>query len=441
MSVVIPTLGTRTSLWSSVEGAVRAASATGPDAEVLVVVNGARRLPALPRSSLVRVLRLERANVARARNAGLAAACNDIVLFGDDGAGYPPSWGRDLAAALAGTDCPVVTAPVRVPQRGPVTAFCNHQRLFDAPPVDARSARTVTGNCGVRRDLLPGWLRFDEKLPLVGEDVAFGHAVRAAGLPIRWLAGTAPGLHLLPEHVDEITERARRYGRGAALVWRGDGTGADPAGMLAQFRLLASAGYRRYRRFPEVRSDGLRAAFALYGYLFEAAFVAGYLAEALDAGGAPVADVDLAGLTSAWRSVADRAAAAVVSPATAAVGLDLTRLDVGTTVDLPLVEAARQALADHVRPGTGPAAPVSAVLPAPAASAASVSGPVSGTAGQADLHRVLAVWRAVRADGGPTDLDTLDARLRTEGLVLREACAVIERAAMWRAGRATASAS
>lgn len=460
VSVVIPTLGTRASLWSSVEGALRAAARTGPTAEVLVVVNGTRQLPALPRSTLLRVLRLDRANVARARNAGLAAARNDTVLFGDDGAGYPQSWAVALGAALARSDCPVVTAPVRVPVRGPVTAFLNHQRLFDAPPVDAVLARTVTGNCGVRRDLLPGDLRFDENLPLVGEDVAFGHAVRAAGLPIRWLATAQPGLHLLPERIDEVIERAGRYGRGAALVWRRDGTGADPCQVLHQCLLLGSVHYRQYRRFPEVSSPGLRAAYTLYDYLYDAAFLVGYLTQAEDAEGEPLVDVDLDGLTAAWRATAGQAAAAVepaavgIEPVAAAVepaaavrapaavepagcgpqlnAADFTRLDDGGAAGEPLVESARRALGEHVRPNpravdaSGPAAApkVPAVVDA------------RSPAADGQLQRLLAGWRQLRAAGGPIDADTLDHHLRSDGHVLREACAAIERAAMWRASRA-----
>src|SRR5204863_322425 len=88
------------------------------------------------------------------------------------------------------------------------------QRFFDAPPLDAGEARTVTGNCGLRRDRVPGSVRFDEvNTPMVAEDVAFGHAARAAGIRIRWLAGAAPGLHVLPERIDEVTERLPGRGR------------------------------------------------------------------------------------------------------------------------------------------------------------------------------------------------------------------------------------
>jgi hypothetical protein len=48
--------------------------------------------------------------------------------------------------------------------------------------LDAMEARTVTGHCALRRDRLPAGVRYDEeRLPLVGEDVGFGDALRAIG--------------------------------------------------------------------------------------------------------------------------------------------------------------------------------------------------------------------------------------------------------------------
>ena len=89
---------------------------------------------------MLRVVFLDRPNLARARNVGIDQARHDTVLFGDDGAAYPDSWCTDLAGALRDPRFPVVTAPVRVPVRGPVTAFLDYQRFFDAPPVDANAA-------------------------------------------------------------------------------------------------------------------------------------------------------------------------------------------------------------------------------------------------------------------------------------------------------------
>jgi glycosyltransferase involved in cell wall biosynthesis len=257
VTVVVPSAGNSPRLGRSVAELVAAAEATGPDAEVLLVVNGSAPNPTLSHvdTTRVRVLRLPEANVSRARNLGIARARHDTVLFGDDGVGYPPGWCVEFAAALADPALPVVTAPVRVPVRGPVTAFLDHQRVFDAAPLAGpERAGTVTGNCGLRRDRLPAGLRYDERnTPLVAEDIAFGYALRRAGVGIRWLAGAAPVWHELPERVEEITARMLRYGRGAARLWCRRGAPAPPPGdLLAFHRHLTSGGYRGYRRFGEV---------------------------------------------------------------------------------------------------------------------------------------------------------------------------------------------
>jgi Glycosyl transferase family 2 len=417
VSVVIPSRGTGPLLRRAVGNMLRCAARTGTDAEVLVVVNGRSRAPALERldSPLLRVVFLDRPNLARARNVGIEQARHDTVLFGDDGAACPDSWCTDLADALRDPRFPVVTAPVRVPVRGPVTAFLDYQRFFDAPPVDATEAGTVTGNCGLRRDRVPGSVRFDEvNTPMVAEDVAFGHVARAAGIRIRWLAGAAPGLHVLPERIDEVTGRLMHYGRGAARLWlRGGAPAPQPPAVLALYRYLVSGRYTVFRRFREIGPPGLRAAFALYDCLLDAAFLIGYLDEVGTAIGQPVVEVAPDGLRELFRDTAARLDPAV--PDRIELPPDVRPVDGTAPTDDPLVTEVLARLPAFARllPGEPPPE-----LNRPAA-----------TGAPARPDRLLDAWRARCGAGRPVTPDEFDRLARGAGFSYRDAGVAIERAA------------
>ena len=418
VTIVIPSRGTGPLLRGAVENMIRSAARAGTGAEVLIVVNGRTRAPALERldSPLLRVVFLDRPNLARARNVGIDQARHDTVLFGDDGATCPDSWCADLAGALRDPRYPLVTAPVRVPVRGPVTAFLDYQRFFDAPPLDAGEARTVTGNCGLRRDRVPGSVRFDEvNTPMVAEDVAFGHAARAAGIRIRWLAGAAPGLHVLPERIDEVTERLMHYGRGAARLWCRGGPAPEPLGVLALYRYLVSGRYTAFRRFREVGPPGLRAAFALYDCLLDVAFLTGYLDEVGIEVGRPVVDVVPDRLRELFRDAA--AGLDPVVPERIQPPVDVRPIGGTAPTDDQLVTGLLARLPALVRlvPGEPPA---------------ELSRPSEpGATAPVQLDRLLDTWRARRGADRPVTPDELDHLARGAGFGYRDAGAAIERAA------------
>jgi len=423
VSVVVPTAGQSMAIYRSVESWVRSAQHTGPDAEVVIVVNRRRALPALAYSEslLVRVVHIEQTNVSMGRNAGIAAARHDTVIFGDDGAEVPRSWCADLAAALRDPRYPVVTGPVRVPVLGPVTAFLNYQRVFDAPPIDAVEALTVTGALGLRRDRLPAGLRYDEvNLPSVGEDAAFGLALRAAGIPIRWLADIGPAIHLLPERIEEITDRGRRYGGGAARVWcRQLGPVPSPRDVLTIYRALVSPDYHQYRRFNEIVNPVARGAFALYDYLFTVAWLLGYLNGAGAELGQSVVDWDLDGLRRAFADLAavSTADSRLTVDGWASLEVDYTRLDHIPADPDALVAAARRAIVQHVRPVThafATEAPAGAPLP-------------SRRRATNRLPGLGSAWQALWSPGAPVDADAVNRMARAAGFGFREACAAIER--------------
>jgi glycosyltransferase involved in cell wall biosynthesis len=436
VTVVIPTLGVSSQLRGSVEGAIRAAALTGPDAEVLVVVNGGSRAPALAHvgSPLLRVVYLDRANVSAARNAGIAAARHDTVIFGDDGMSVAPTWCTAFAAGLGDPRYPVATAPVSVPVTGPVTAMLDYQRIFEALPLDATEARTLNGHCGIRRDRLPADLRYDEEnLPAVAEDVAFGAALRAAGIRIRWLADVPPAGHILTDQIEEITERALRYGRAAMVLWRlGLAPAARPADLLAGYRHAGFGDHRLHRRFTEVGQPAARAALTVCDYLFDLSFLIGYLAELGDRLGYPFIALDPAGLRRAWQDIAARATAGTADLTAddwRALPVDYTCLDSAPATDDPLVAEVRRALARY-------APLVEGRLPDSVAAVIEESTmDIGSAAGAPDRERLLASWREWRATGAPLTADTVNGWARAIGFGFRDACVTIERAAAYRSAR------
>jgi hypothetical protein len=325
----------------------------------------------------------------------------------------------------------VATAPVYVPVTGPVTALLDYQRIFEALPLDATQARTLNGHCAIRRDRLPADIRYDEEnLPAVAEDVAFGAALRAAGIRIRWLADVPPVGHVLTDRIEEITERALRYGRAAVVLWRqGLAPAAKPADMLAGYRYSGFGDHRLFRRFTEVLQPAARAALTVCDYLFDLSFLIGYLAELGDWLAYPFVALDHAGLRRAWQDIAARAAAGageLTADDWRALPMDYTRLDSAPPTDDPLVAEVRRSLARYAPLVAGRLPePVAAVVDEPSAD-------VGSAAGAQDRERLLASWREWRATGAPLTTDAVDGWARAIGFSFREACATIERAAAYR---------
>jgi hypothetical protein len=424
VSLVVPTAGVSDQLHRSVVNMIESAARTGPDAEVLVVVNGRSSVPALQtlRSPSLRVLHLDRRNQSRARNLGIEQARHDTVIFGDDGAEMPATWCADLADALRDERYPVVTAPVRVPVTGPITAYLNYQRIFDAPPINEIEALTVTGALGIRRDRLPATARYDESnLPEVGEDAALGLALRQAGIPIRWLADVTPARHLLPERIEEITERAYRYGGAAARVaCRNLGPVPEVHDVLSVYRALVLLDYRGYRRFSEVATTGLRSAFTVYDYLFTVSWLVGYLDGAGRELGTTIVDVGRDALRTAVRELAAAAATAVEAGAWDLPTVDFRRLGTAASGHDVLVGRAREALMRHVT-----------LCPPRSTRGDDAPRPVraGGPRRRADdrVPHLLAAWHALRDGAGALDADALDRVGRTFGFGFRQACETIER--------------
>lgn len=329
VSVVIPTVLARPSVARSIEQAIAAAMKTGQDAEVIVVVNGpeaaGRDLPI--RSPHLRVLRLERASAPGARNVGIGQARNETICFTDDDCMVPDDWCRAFVAALRTSGAAAVGGPVRLAVQGPVTAFINHQRVFDAPP-DGRGGLkyVVTANAAYRRDRVPVDHRFDDlNFNHAAEDADFGYRLHDGGYEMHWMATSAPVTHRLTESVHEITERFMRYGRANCPLYLRKGRWQesipDP---LAMYGALCSGTSVDLRRFDEVDDAASRFMFSCYNQIQSAAFVLGYL-EAMSAElDEQLVTVDEPTLFEAWQQLDEEVRQAVAGAYPANAELPLT---------------------------------------------------------------------------------------------------------------------
>lgn len=436
VSVAIPTTGERPMLRRAAETAIRSASLVSQDAEVLIVVNGRDDAPGLGRidSPMLRVMHLDRRNVSLARNQAIEHARHDVLLFADDDGIIPESWCTELGGGLR-DGWHVVTAPVRVPVLGPVTAHINYQRIFDPPPAGPDEAHVLTGNCGLRRSMLPPQVRYNEEhLPAVAEDVDFSFALRKAGLRIHWLAGAVPGLHDLPESVDEIFDRGLRYGRGGARLYllRGIKKMAVPGG-LSWYASMTRADQPEYRRFPEFTWPGVRVVFTALEYMLNASLLLGYLDELGTQLGHRLVDLDFPALTAAWRDVFAAASAGVSDLSLADwenLPADYRRLERELAAPDPAQEAAASvsaALARHapLAGGEPPAELAWLVRPvAPAAGSGEPdgerrSGPAIAAERPAAGQRLAAAWDQLTRRGGPISGADLERCIRSAGMPFR----------------------
>jgi hypothetical protein len=320
VTVAIPTTGDRPVLRPTVDAAIRSAAALSADAEVLVMVNGRDDAPGLGRidSPALRLAYLPRPNRAGARNAALKLAKHDTVLLLDDDVSVSGSWCAELGTALQTDGCVVATVPVRTWVHGPITAFINYQQVFDSQaPGPADPGSLVTANCGLRRDRLPGPVRFDENLA-AGDDTDFGYQLWRAGLRFEIVASAAPVIHELPEQILPQLERSMRYGNSTAMLsmkWE-RAAGLLPR-FLAWFTAMAGEEQQDLRTFGEFTSPGVRAAFSSYAFILNSAYVIGCLARLGPSQDRPALRPDREGLLAAWAAGADQAGSLVsdLSPA------------------------------------------------------------------------------------------------------------------------------
>ncbi|MFB9909063.1 glycosyltransferase family 2 protein [Allokutzneria oryzae] len=351
ISVVVPTTLERAAIRETVESVLRSAASRGDEAEVLVVVNGTTARPPLENmgSPMLKVVTVERRSAPGARNIGFRLAHNDVLLFVDDDCIVPSSWCQELGTALGSGDRVAVAAPVRTLVRGSVTAFIDYQRLFHAPADDTGEAQyVVTANCGLRRDLVPGGLFFDDRnFNNAGEDTGFGLSLRDAGHTPRWLGNAEPVSHRLSEAVEEISERYARYGRAhARLHTRKAHPEAALPGALDWYRSIVDGRDDGYRRFSEFPDPAVRAAFTVYDLILHTSFLIGYLEELGREWGHQLVRVDHPALRAGWRRVARQ----VATPITDLAAPDYSQLGRDPAARRPVAQWLPPLLRQHARP-------------------------------------------------------------------------------------------
>lgn len=175
-----------------------------PDAfEVIVVDNGSQdATPEVLRSAAargVRGLTVGEPNRAKARNAGIAAARGDLVIFCDDDTIAPQSWVSAHMRAHAGTAAAAVS--------GPIINVANARAL---PPPRARNfsrAFFCTCNVSAPKRELEAVGGFDERYDLYGwEDTDLGIRLRARGVR-RVFAWDAYLYHVKPKETMQLERR------------------------------------------------------------------------------------------------------------------------------------------------------------------------------------------------------------------------------------------
>ncbi|MEV0001622.1 glycosyltransferase [Micromonospora sp. NPDC050980] len=421
VSVVIPTVLRSPTVGRCVRAAGTAAARCGPDAEVILVVNGPDAPPApaaVPDAPRLRVLRSAATAVSAARNDGVAAARHDTVLFVDDDLVVPADWCRRMAAALHAVPAvAAVAAPVRTAAVGPMTAFLQHERAFDARPLSAgRAATLVTANAGYRRDVFAGPPFDPDRYPEFGEDTDLGLRIRAAGGAIAWAAGGEAPVHEVAENPASVLRRALRQGAGSARVYlqRRSLDYYLPAPRHA-YDALVSGSRRSWRRYAEVTDPAARSVFVTVGLLRQAAMLIGYLDELGRSAGVELVECDEPALI---RELTDLVAHVV----------EEARVGAGVWPDLP-VRFARPAAAASDRTAAPPLAAIGRALHR-------FARPVPGARVPAALARDELSWLARRdrstadftarlassADADAPTPTTLEAAGRAAGLALGEAC-------------------
>lgn len=462
VTVGIPTTGHRPVLREAAQAAIRSASLLSDDAEVLVVVNGRPDAPGLGRidSPMLRVIYLPLASVSGARNVAIDQARHDTVLLVDDDVVVPDRWCAELASALHEDGCQVATAPVRVLVRGPLTAFMNYQRSFDSqPPGPADPGSLVAANCGLRRDLLPPDIRFDERLA-TGEDTDFGYQLWRAGLRFR-LLGSTPVTHDLPEELGPNLRRSLRYGDSTATVSAMHGQTAELVPTLCSwYQAIVGPELRSFRTFGEFASPDVRSAFRIYSFILNSAYVVGCLSSLRARPGEPMLRLHRDRATAAWQRASDRAAELVGDMSAAdwsALTCDYSRLLDGSRASaepLPemtsviadlkaelrehaqLTEAGRAVAASTGPAGAGPAAAGSAARVAtagptaePAAGDGSASQPREASRSLTAMagERLRPALDELRRRSGPISETDIEQLALASGVSFRAIGQIIER--------------
>lgn len=198
LSVVIATKD-RAALLDAALASLRAQQ-HAPPFELVVVDNGSRdATPEVARAHGAAYAFVREPNRGAARNAGIAKATGDLVVFCDDDVLTPPHFLAAHARAHAAEIFPLaVSGPivnVPSPEHRPAPSAANYSRAF-----------FVTCNVSVRRASLRAVGGFDEAFDLYGwEDTELGARLRAHGVR-RAFAWDAYLWHIKPPTTESLED-------------------------------------------------------------------------------------------------------------------------------------------------------------------------------------------------------------------------------------------
>ena len=160
-----------------------------PDFEVLVAMDGSRREPRAPYGLSVRLLRLPARGPYPARNAAVAEAAGDVLLFTDSDCLCPPDWISAAAQLVEGEAVAALQGASRASDDSRLSRFV--QSEYDRY-VASHAALGYRRFCNTRnfaiRTALAREIRLPETFPRGGDGV-YGRLLEERGVPIRYEAG------------------------------------------------------------------------------------------------------------------------------------------------------------------------------------------------------------------------------------------------------------
>jgi len=250
-SIVIPTRDRPDYLAVTLRSVMPQAQTLG--AEVLVVDNGADPASAAVVSRFgARLVAMPRSGLNAARNAGVAAATGDPVIFLDDDVDAPAGW---LSALLAGVerapDRDVFGGPIHARLEGGGPRACGREpppiTTLDLGSEDRDVAHVWGANMAIRRRALATVGPFDEAISGRGDEEEWQRRYASTGGRIRYIA--AAGLEHRRTSEDSKLRRlaAAAYALGRTARRNDVRKGAPPT-LNHELRTLAGCGWHTVRR-------------------------------------------------------------------------------------------------------------------------------------------------------------------------------------------------
>ncbi len=223
-------------------------------AEVIVVSDGPDPATAriAERDGARLIVLPERRGANAARNAGVAAADGELIVFIDDDVEAPSGWlGALLAGARSHPDYDVFGGPIHVRLEGGGPRACGREPApitnLELGHRDVDAEQVWSANMAIRRGALERVGPFDERIHGRGEEDEWERRYAAAGGRIRYLAGAR--LDHRRTRADATLMRLSRaaYALGRTARRNDARKGSFPS-LRSELRTLAGCGWHTVRR-------------------------------------------------------------------------------------------------------------------------------------------------------------------------------------------------